>query len=130
MIARRLTANNVVKPDATVKSVIAAGQPVVLTNIPTGSEDIKVKLCPDGARPDLILNTALDPGGSGSAQAVPRNSPALLCQIGGAVAIGDVLKVSSGRLVKCAALEQGWFRALQTGAANDMINVEPCDRTP
>jgi hypothetical protein len=44
--------------------------------------------------------------------------------------MGDVLKVSSGRLVKCAALEQGWFRALQTGAANDMINVEPCDRTP
>ena len=70
MIARRLTANNVVKPDATVMSVIAAGQPVVLTNIPTGSEDIKVKLCPDGARPDLILNTALDPGGFN-----PRPSP-------------------------------------------------------
>ena len=39
MIARRLTTNNVVKPDATVMSVIAAGQPVVLTNLaPTGSE--------------------------------------------------------------------------------------------
>ena len=34
MIARRLTTNNVVKPDATVMSVIAAGQPVVLTNTP------------------------------------------------------------------------------------------------
>ena len=129
MIARRLTANNVVKPDVTVTAVIAAGQPVVLANTPTGAEDIKVKLCPDGARPDLILNTALDPGGSGSAQAVPRNSPALLCQIGGAVAVGDLLKVGSGKLIKCLATEQGWFRALQAGAANDLINVEPCDRT-
>ena len=74
MIARRLTANNVVKPDATVL-VIAAGQPVVPTNTLRVPRTSKVKLCPDGARPDLILNTALDPGGSASAQAVETHRP-------------------------------------------------------
>lgn len=128
MIARRINAQNLVKPDASVIAPVAAGTPVVITNLPTGTQDFTVKICPDGARPDLVLTQSLDYGGTNIGQAVPRSAPALLMLMGGAVATGDLLKVSGGKLVKCATGEQGWFRSLQAGASGDLVNVEAADK--
>lgn len=128
MIARRITAQMMVKPDATVMASVSAGQPVSITNLPTGSQDFTVKVCADGARPDMVMTQALDYGGTNIGQAVPRNSPALLVLLGGAVAAGDLLKASGGKLVKCGVGEQGWLRALQAGAANDLVNAEAADK--
>jgi hypothetical protein len=52
MIARRITAQMMVKPDASVMASVSAGQPVSITNLPTGSQDFTVKVCADGARPE------------------------------------------------------------------------------
>jgi hypothetical protein len=128
MIARRITAQILVKPDASVMASVSAGQPVSITNLPTGGQDFSVKVCADGARPDMIVTQAIDYGGTNIGQAVPRNSPALLVLLGGAVVAGDLLKVSSGKLIKCGVGDQGWLRALQAGAANDLINAEASDK--
>ena len=128
MIARRINPQNIVKPDASVMAPIAAGAPVSITNLPTGTQDFTVKVCPDGARPDLVLTQSLDYGSTNIGQTVPRNAPALLMVVGGAVAAGDILKVSGGKLVKCSVGDQGWFRALQVGASGDLINVEAADK--
>ena len=128
MIARRINPNNIVKADPAVAAAINAGQPLQITNVPTGSQDLLVKLCVDGARPELIATQAVDPGGTGYGQAVPRNSPSLLVLLGGAVVAGDLLKVSSGKFVKCGVGDQGWLRALQAGTANDHVNAEAADK--
>ncbi len=128
MIARRITPQMPVKPDASVVASISAGNAVSITNVPTGAQEFTVKVCADGARPDMILTQALDYGGTNIGQAVPRNSPALLVLLGGAVVAGDLLKVSSGKLIKCGVGEQGWLRALQAGAANDLVNAEAADK--
>ena len=128
MIYRRIAAQNIVKADALVTAVIGTGQPLQITNAPTGSQDLLVKVCPDGTRPDLVTTYAIDYGGTGLGQAVPRQTPVVLVKLGGAVASGDLLKVSSGLLVKCGVGDQGWLRALQAGASGDLINAEPADK--
>lgn len=128
MIARRISANNVVKADGSITSPLGTGQPVQLSNVATGSQDFLIKLCPDGGRPDLILSAAIDPNGTGYGQAMPRGSAVFPVWLGGAVAAGDLLKVSAGKWVKCNATDQGWARALQAGASGDLINAEPADK--
>lgn len=128
MIARRLSANNVVKADPSVMGSIATGQPAQITNVPTGSADILVKVCVDGGRPDLIITANVDANGTGYGQAIPRNSAAIPVWLGSAVAAGDLLKVSAGKWVKCSATDQGWARALQAGASGDVINAEAADK--
>ena len=39
MIARRISANNVVKADGSITSPLGTGQPVQLSNVATGSRD-------------------------------------------------------------------------------------------
>ena len=76
----------------------------------------------------MVVTQAIDYGGTNIGQAVPRNSPALLVLLGGAVVAGDLLKVSGGKLIKCGVGDQGWLRALQAGAANDLVNAEAADK--
>ena len=128
MIARRINPQNIVKADPVVSGPIGAGQPLQITNVPSGSQDLLVKLCADAGRPDMVVTQAVDYGGSGYGQAIPRNSPAVLVTLGGAVVAGDLLKVSSGKFVKCGVGDQGWLRALQAGAANDHVNAEAADK--
>jgi hypothetical protein len=40
-----------------------------------------------------------------------------------------VVEVSAGKWVKCSPADQGWMRAMQIGAAGDLVNAEPADKT-
>lgn len=125
---RQITAANAAKLDALAGGAIVRGQPVQATNAPIQPTDVfTVKLCADGLRPDGTAIDAIDLGGTG--RFAPRSSAALPALLGGAVAAGDLLKVSSGKWIKCSPGDQAWMRAMQSGASGDIVNAEPCDRT-
>lgn len=125
---RQITAANSAKLDSLVGGAIVRGQPIQATNAPIQPTDVfTVKLCVDGARPDGTVMDAIDLGSTGRFS--PRCSAATPVLLGGAVMAGDLLKVSSGKLIKCSPGDQAWMRALQSGSSGDLVNAEPCDRT-
>ena len=60
MIARRITPQMPVKPDASVVASISAGNAVSITNVPTGAQEVTVMVCADGVWLDMILVQARD----------------------------------------------------------------------
>lgn len=125
---RAITPQNPANLDPMAASALVRGQPIQIANAPTTAAVLfTVKVCPDGQRPDGLVIDAIDLGGTGRFQ--PRCSAASVVLLGGAVAVGDLLKVSAGKWVKCSPADQGWMRAMQIGAAGDLVNAEPADKT-
>jgi hypothetical protein len=114
--------------DSSATGALTRGMALAVVSWPTGSTDLpKVKGCADGTRPDGVVLDAIDLGATG--RFAPRCAASSAVILGGSVMAGDLLKVSAGKWVKCSPADQGWMRAMQIGAAGDLVNAEPADKT-
>ena len=112
--------------DSSASGALTRGMALSVVSWPTGSTELpKVKGCADGTRPDGVVLDAIDLGATG--RFAPRCAASSAVILGGSVMAGDLLKVSSGKFVKCATGERGYLRALQAGSSGDLINAEPAD---
>lgn len=127
---RPLTTAQIQVELAAGESTITRGQPAQFTAVPSllGVAKWPIKLCPDGERPDCFVTTSADIGAAAGMVQV-RSLPVNLALIGEDVKRGDLLKVKGGRLVKALATDQAWLRAMFDGKKDDLINVEPVDKT-
>jgi len=114
--------------DSSATGALTRGMALAVVSWPTGSTELpKVKGCADGTRPDGVVLDAIDLGATG--RFAPRCAASSAVILGGSVMAGDLLKVSSGKWIKCSPGDQAWMRALQSGSSGDLVNAEPCDRT-
>ena len=112
--------------DSSATGALTRGMALAVVSWPTGSTELpKVKGCADGTRPDGVVLDAIDLGATG--RFAPRCVASSAVILGGSVMAGDLLKVSSGKFVKCSTGERGYLRALQAGSSGDLINAEPAD---
>lgn len=115
------------------ESTIPIGSPVTFDTNPTSAgEQTKVKLTADGARPDAVVTVSIDLGAVNGGRGLVRTFTTNRCLLGtGGATVGDLLKVKSGKFVKCAVGDTGWFRVVgKPGTAflaGDLVNVEPSE---
>ena len=118
----------------TGESTIPIGSPVTFANNPTvAGTPLLVKLAADGARPDAVVSVSIDLGAVNGGRAQVRGMATNRVLLGSGASAGDLLKVKSGKFVKCSFGDQGWFRVVgKPGTAflsGDLVNVEPTELT-
>jgi len=102
---------------------LSVGTPLTVTRFPLQSDSTdehKVKVCADGGVPDAVVTAAIDETTTGTICYI--NQDRIPLRLGGAVAKGDLLKVSGGKFVKCMTGDKGIASVNVDGAANDIAS--------